>query len=95
MILRNGSYGCYLVELLTCVCLVGLVDAVRCIVHPRQLDVPRRCDPLRARQAPTRHGTGAGARHIRRLDPGDLLSPWHARRQPDRQGPGSWGGWVR
>ena len=61
------------------------------VVHPRQLDVPRRRDPLRARPTPTRDGTCVGACHFRRLDPRNLLSPRHARRQLDRQGPGSWG----
>ena len=64
-------------------------------VHPRQLDVPRCSDPLRARSTPARNRTGASTRHVRRLDPGNLLSSRHARRQPDRQGPGSWGGRVR
>ena len=72
-----------------------LVELRARTVHPRQLDVPRCSDPLRARSTPTRNRTGVGARHVCRLDPGNLLSSRHARRQLDRQGPGSWGGRVR
>lgn len=74
---------------------VSYVPRGVCVVHHRQLDLPRCCDPLRARPTSTRDGTGVGARHVRRLDPRNLLSPRNARRQLDRQGQGTRGGWVR
>lgn len=84
---------------LACVRPVGLMDTARyvcvCVVHHRQLDLPRCCDPLRARPTSTRDGTGVGARHVCRLDPRNLLSPRNARRQLDRQGQGTRGGRVR
>lgn len=50
------------------------------LVHHRQLDLPGCCDPLGARKTRARHGTGIGARHVRRLGPRDLFSPRNAGR---------------
>jgi hypothetical protein len=58
-------------------------------VLTRNLDVPRRRNPLRTR-APTPQRARlprARARHLRRLGPRAVLSPRHPRRQPNRQGP--------
>ena len=54
MILRDGSYDYHLAGFFDVrVRLVGLVDTVRRVVRPRQLDIPRCSDPLRACKTPT------------------------------------------